>query len=37
MILTCLKTGRWWRCRDYAHGDRLARMNGLVDYEVSRA
>ncbi|KPQ06167.1 MAG: hypothetical protein HLUCCA12_12005 [Rhodobacteraceae bacterium HLUCCA12] len=34
MILTCLKTGRWWRCRDHAHADRLARLKGVVDYEV---
>ena len=37
MILTCLKTGRWWRCHDNAHARRIARDHGLVDYEVANA
>jgi len=35
MIITCLKTGRWWPCRDDAHARRIARDKGLVDYETS--
>ncbi len=34
MILTCIKTGRWWPCRDHAHGRTLARDLGLKDYDI---
>jgi len=37
MILNCLKTGRWWPCRDDAHARRIARDKGLVDYETSHS
>lgn len=33
-ILTCTKTGRYWRCHDHAHADRLALRFGIKDYEV---
>lgn len=32
--VVCAKTGRWWSCWDMAHGMRLARRHGLVDFEV---
>ena len=34
MILSCIKTGRWWRVKDMAEAERIRWDNGLVDYEV---
>ena len=35
MILSCVKSGRWWSVNSVAHGDWLARTLGLKDYEIS--
>lgn len=35
MILSCVKTGRWWTVRDHQHGDWMARTLGLKDYEIT--
>jgi len=32
--LICTKTGRFWPCFDYKHGDKLARNKGIKDYEI---
>lgn len=34
MFVTCIKTGRFWPCRDYADGERKARLHGLKDYTI---
>jgi hypothetical protein len=35
--MTCCKTGRFWPCKTYGHGDALAMMHGIKDYEIKRA
>lgn len=34
MILSCIKTGRWWRVFDERAAMRKARRMGLVDFEI---
>jgi len=34
VILTCIKTGRWWRCVNEARAEVRARLLGLKDYTV---
>lgn len=37
MILSCIKTGRFWRCADTTEAMKKARALGLVDYEIEPA
>jgi hypothetical protein len=37
MILSCVKTGRYWRCANEAEAMKKARALGLVDYEIEPA
>lgn len=34
MILSCIKTGRWWRVANMAEAERTRWDNGVVDYEI---
>jgi hypothetical protein len=34
--MTCCKTGRFWPCNTYSHGDALAMAHGIKDYEIKR-
>lgn len=34
MILSCSKTGRWWRVTNRAEAERIRWAHGLVDYEI---
>lgn len=34
MILSCIKTGRWWRVISHAEAAKTRWDNGLVDYLI---
>jgi hypothetical protein len=34
IMLTCIKTGRFWRCATIAAAYSIARKKGLVDYTI---
>ncbi|QDL92517.1 hypothetical protein FDP22_12445 [Paroceanicella profunda] len=36
MILSCCKTGRWWRVASEPAGEALARRLGLKDFEIEQ-
>lgn len=35
--MICLKTGRFWPCKNYRHGDALAMTHGVKDYDIKDA
>ncbi|EFO33937.1 hypothetical protein TRICHSKD4_1056 [Roseibium sp. TrichSKD4] len=37
LILSCRKTGEWWKVRNTSEAMRLARTKGLVDFEIGEA